>query len=337
MGFFDEVSEKFNQGKDSVSRTMSGSKIKSQISDVNKRRQQLAAQLGASLYDVTRDDPTMRAGRESLYDGIAACDAERAQLQAQLASIEAARVDATVLVCPRCHSHVMAGDRFCSGCGLPIEEVLAANPQATAARQQGAQGPVSAPGMATCPQCGTPTQPGDLFCMNCGFRLQPFSGAEVLAAEAPVAEASQPPLGQASVTQRPMPPAAATSPTEPWSVQPAQAESEPEPTQATLLSPVSSASATSEAVTAPEDPHEEELEPTSAPAVEGAGVEAPSESPADSESQPHDDADTVDPAGAAPEPSAYTCPRCGTRVDATSRFCGGCGLPIDQVRAGSAE
>lgn len=81
-----------------------------------KRRQALAAQLGASLYDATKDDPTFRAGREAIYDGIAAIDAERAGYQAEIDRIEAeAQAAAVRYTCPFCGSSVAVSDLFCSG------------------------------------------------------------------------------------------------------------------------------------------------------------------------------------------------------------------------------
>lgn len=63
-----------------ANRTGNTIKLKAQMSEAMKRRQTLAAQLGASLYEATKDDPELRAGREAIYDGIAAIDAERARL-----------------------------------------------------------------------------------------------------------------------------------------------------------------------------------------------------------------------------------------------------------------
>ena len=88
MGFFDDIQASMNRGMASAGRAVDTQKIKMQMNDAAKRRQALAAQLGASLYDVTKDTPEFRLGREPLYDGIAAVDAERASLQAQLDELE---------------------------------------------------------------------------------------------------------------------------------------------------------------------------------------------------------------------------------------------------------
>ncbi|MEE1373696.1 MAG: zinc ribbon domain-containing protein [Parolsenella sp.] len=172
MGFLDSLQSSVNSATAAASRATSTLKLKSQMSEALKRRQGYAAQLGASLYEATKDNPELRAGREALFDGIAACDAERAQLQAQIDQIEAeaaaAEAAASYYVCPFCHSRVGATDLFCMGCGKPMAEI-----QAALAQQQVAAAPAPQPQAAgaTCPQCGAPVNPGDAFCMSCGCKL----------------------------------------------------------------------------------------------------------------------------------------------------------------------
>lgn len=169
MGFLDNVQSTFNRGVAAAGRTTDTVRLKAQMADALKRRQNLAAQLGASLYDLTRDDPTFRAGREALYDGIAAVDAERAQIQSELDRIEreaqAAQSAATSVSCPFCGAQLSATDVFCSGCGKPMTEIEAAR---SAAQQPAPAVSVDGP---TCPACGSPMNVGDLFCMNCGHKL----------------------------------------------------------------------------------------------------------------------------------------------------------------------
>lgn len=129
MGFLDDIQSSFNRGMAATSRATSSVKLKAQMADALHRRQQLAAQLGASLYEATKDNPEFTAGREALYDGIAACDAERARYQEQIDQIEAeaseaAQIEAS-LTCPFCGARVGVGDLFCSGCGKPLDEVKA--------------------------------------------------------------------------------------------------------------------------------------------------------------------------------------------------------------------
>ena len=172
MGFLDSLQSSVNRGMAATGRATSTMKLKAQMSEALKRRQALAAQLGASLYDVTKDDANLRAGREALYDGIAACDAERAQCQAEIERLEAESAAATAAnsyyVCPFCGSHVVTTDLFCSGCGKPMAEITAA----LSAQQQAPAAPVApVSGAAACPQCGAPVNAGDVFCMSCGYNL----------------------------------------------------------------------------------------------------------------------------------------------------------------------
>ena len=67
--------------------TTETTKLKIEMNDLLKQRQSLAAQLGASLYEITRDDPAMTEGREALYSGIAQLDERRAKLEEQIAEI----------------------------------------------------------------------------------------------------------------------------------------------------------------------------------------------------------------------------------------------------------
>ena len=170
MGFFDDIQASMNRGMASAGRAVDTQKIKVQMNDAAKRRQALAAQLGASLYDATKDSPEFRSGREPLYDGIAAVDAERASLQAQLDELErqaqqAAQAAAT-FACPFCGVRMGMNDLFCAGCGKPIAEIK----DAFAAQQQ-AEAPAASATASACPACGAPIAEGDAFCMSCGQKL----------------------------------------------------------------------------------------------------------------------------------------------------------------------
>ncbi len=177
MGFLDDVQASVNRGIDGASRGVETMKLNSQMGDALARREKLAAKLGSSLYDVTKDDAAFRDGRGELYDGIAAIDAECAEIQAKLDEIEreaaeAARAAAGI-DCPFCHTHMESADRFCSGCGKPRAEVEAAIAEAAQAPAQddgAADGPESSE-TPVCPACGFPVNEGDLFCMSCGTKL----------------------------------------------------------------------------------------------------------------------------------------------------------------------
>lgn len=189
MGFLDSVSATFNKSADAASRTAKTLKLRGQIAETTKRRQSLAAQLGASLYEFTKDDPAFRAGREEIYDGIAACDEERAACQAEIDEIEAAAAAASesarMIECTNCHARVAAGDRFCSGCGKPVEEIK----EELHAAQESAENLSPEEAGAVCSSCGASVAADNLFCTSCGARIEPTQKAEILNVE-PVEEAS---------------------------------------------------------------------------------------------------------------------------------------------------
>lgn len=163
MGFFDDVQSLANRGMASANRTASSAKLKMQQGDLMKQRKELASQLGASLYEATKNDPQLRQGRESVYDGIAAIDEQRAQIEAQIAQIEqeaqAQAQAALTYTCPTCGGSVRQSDSFCAGCGTPVAQIIeAAQAEAAAASAAGPH----------CVHCGAPISEGDVFCMSCG-------------------------------------------------------------------------------------------------------------------------------------------------------------------------
>lgn len=168
MGFLDNITSTVNRGTESAGRTAERIKLKNQINEINKRRQQLAGQLGASLYDATKDMPEFRSDREALYDGIASCDAERIECQRKIdeldAMAQAATVAATSYRCVVCGATFAGDDLFCSGCGTPVAQA-----RGTSA--------VSATGIA-CTSCGAAMNEGDIFCMSCGAKAEPSTPAE---------------------------------------------------------------------------------------------------------------------------------------------------------------
>lgn len=239
MGFFNNVSNSFNRGVSTVSRSGKTAQLNMQLNELMKQRQGLAAQLGASLYDATKNDPRFTAGREGLYGGIASIDAQRANIEAQIGQLRADQAAQTAASqtyrCPSCGSTVAATDLFCSGCGLPIAQVIAGQPRYMnpASAQQQSYSPVpfqqqpvygaassfspSTPAATgrVCPNCGAPMGEDDLFCMNCGTRV-PVKDSEAPAVPdaapsvpafdaAPQVAASAEPVTSAEIPPKPTP------------------------------------------------------------------------------------------------------------------------------------
>ena len=263
MGFLDSLQSSVNRGMAATGRATSTMKLKAQMSEALKRRQALAAQLGASLYDVTKDDANLRAGREALYDGIAACDAERAQCQVEIERLEAESAAATAAnsyyVCPFCGSHVVTTDLFCSGCGKPMAEITAA----LSAQQQAPAAPVAHVSGAACPQCGAPVNAGDVFCMSCGYNLAAAPAPAAVAASDP--EPAVAPVPEPAVAPAPEPADEVASP---------EVAPMPEPLDAVASEPVVEAEAI-ETVVAPAPASVTEPAPEPIPAAAPAANVCP--------------------------------------------------------------
>jgi len=163
MGLMDNITSAVNRGTAAAGRETEKIRLKARMNELTKQRQGLAAQLGASLYEATRGgDAVLRSGREALYDGIAACDAEKAECQRQIDALDAQAAAsaqaAGTFSCAVCGARMGGTDLFCSGCGTPADK---ARPVA-----------VAAPSGRACAKCGAPLGEGDLFCMSCGARVE---------------------------------------------------------------------------------------------------------------------------------------------------------------------
>ncbi|MDO4796424.1 MAG: zinc ribbon domain-containing protein [Coriobacteriales bacterium] len=67
--------------------------LRERIEELSRIRTGFAAHLGASLYQATKDNPDLRWGRESLYDGIATCDSERERMLRRIEELTSAAGD----------------------------------------------------------------------------------------------------------------------------------------------------------------------------------------------------------------------------------------------------
>ncbi len=98
--------------------------------------------------------------------------------------------------CPQCGTLIAPGKKFCTTCGQPLHpEAIAATVPFTPPIAPGAPPvadaplPVQPPTFSgICPDCGTPAQPDQTFCTNCGCVLQPADPLHV----APTASSNPP-------------------------------------------------------------------------------------------------------------------------------------------------
>ncbi len=338
MGFLDNVSSGFNRGVGAVNRSTKAASIRRQITDVAAKRQGLAAQLGASLYEATKNDPSFVAGREKLYEGIEALDNQRKLLEQQIAEIENEAAGDMVLRCHVCGTAVNASDSFCTGCGTPLAQIRAAH--GIAYVQQPAVSPgigvagEQAPAMANaamrpCPACGKSVSVEDVFCIHCGSRLDAPSAAVDRTTEH-VEEIVAQPEPSVEEPQREYPPRQMSD----GGMQPDAAEAQPE---AVELQPEAESFSTQELVL-PVDGELGESEASDSQhvridAVEARdGEEAPDREEA-SDEEGASDREDASAAGAQSPSKPKICPVCGAVLEDGFHFCGVCGSKVEQAAA----
>ena len=137
MGILDDLSSAFSKAQAGATRFADSASLKFKLGEADRKRRDYMAQLGESLYGMVCGDPALRVGREDILAGIAQCEADKAQAQAELDRIakEAAEAKAATLVCPNCGSALAPGAAFCSTCGLRVQAPEQAAPQQPAYTQ----------------------------------------------------------------------------------------------------------------------------------------------------------------------------------------------------------
>ncbi|MCL1879575.1 MAG: zinc ribbon domain-containing protein [Actinomycetia bacterium] len=173
MGILDNIQSGLNRGVDSAGRATRKIQLNARLKEVDRRRDELLAQLGASLFQEARNTPALYDPRESLFRSIDEQDSERNTLLAEIDSIDkqtqASTMAKTMTTCPSCGKSVSVGDAFCTGCGFKLDDGSADSSDSAAPQR-------------FCISCGTPMVPDMKFCMNCGTQ-QP---EEVCAVTAPI-------------------------------------------------------------------------------------------------------------------------------------------------------
>ena len=155
--------------------TLSESEIRGRLNELARIRQGFATHLGSSLYEITKDNDDFRWGRESLYDGIAACDAERKRLLELMKHDEPASPSEVPAPMEEAREEPQEVAQ------VESQEVAQVEPQEVA--QEVAQELTGedtpddtlsddVPAAMTCPVCGCPTDPSYRFCMECGAKLK---------------------------------------------------------------------------------------------------------------------------------------------------------------------
>lgn len=324
MKLFDNLSAAFGRGGNSAPEPSAEPEettgLDAQLNELLAQRQRLLAQLGASLYEATKNDPAFTTGREAVYAGIARVDAQRAQIRDEIARREAEKVAAAAAAdgsrtvrCPSCGTAVPVAYQFCFACGKPMNPPAADAGAPRTASPLAAVSPKAGPLPMVCATCGMPMNMGDLFCMNCGTRV---SGQV----------ASAPAAGSARAVRQPLRQGNGGFASEP------QAAAEPGDEQATAIS----RPAEDTAVQVAADPELASPEIDVLPAAlenvltygyETTTAQGETEEPAGEAAR-----DTQDGTGSSSQPLPVEqqgiCPNCGRPTEASDRFCMYCGHKI---------
>lgn len=124
MGIWDNVSTMLDKGADAAGRFANATNLKFRLGEEQRKRRDLAAELGESLYETVAANPSLAAGRERILADMAACDAEIARIKEEVDRIarenEALKAEAVSYSCPVCGSTLARNARFCSTCGTPL-------------------------------------------------------------------------------------------------------------------------------------------------------------------------------------------------------------------------
>ncbi|MDO4443168.1 MAG: zinc ribbon domain-containing protein [Slackia sp.] len=150
MGIWDNISGALNKGMEGAGRFADATSLKFKLGEAERKRRDLAADLGESLYASVENGTELPAECERIISDMRSVDAEISQLKADMERIahesEVAKAASVSYCCPNCGATLSSGARFCHACGAPT--AVAAAPCAVASdeeRQVRPDGPACAP------------------------------------------------------------------------------------------------------------------------------------------------------------------------------------------------
>ena len=130
------------------------------LASYEKSEREALAELGRALLPLAPRLELGDANRQLLaaaQEASDACASQRKQIaEAERALEELKQSNRQGLrLCPKCHTEILPGDAFCTGCGSKVADLVF---------------PENAAG--TCPQCKSPVKPDMKFCPACGAPLR---------------------------------------------------------------------------------------------------------------------------------------------------------------------
>lgn len=167
--------------------------LRERVEELSRIRQGYAVQLGSSLFEATKNDPDLRWGRESLYDGIADCDSEREAILVRIASLQnsaevvpegvpvdieegmveedAVPVEPDVIVDESIVREELKDASPEDTTSIPLDQTVIRPLVHAPLADVPPASDSNTPSEPTCPQCGAVVSATDKFCMNCGASL----------------------------------------------------------------------------------------------------------------------------------------------------------------------
>ena len=130
MGIWDNISGALNKGVEGAGRFADATSLKFRLGEVERKRRDLAGDLGEKLYEAVSSDAGLPEGCEDIVAAMKSCDSEIAQIKAEIESIarktEASKAASVTYSCPSCGATLSQGARFCHVCGTQLAPVQAA-------------------------------------------------------------------------------------------------------------------------------------------------------------------------------------------------------------------
>lgn len=131
MGIWDNISDALNKGVEGAGRFADATSLKFRLGEVERKRRDLAGDLGEKLYEAVSSEAGLPEGCEDIVAAMKACDSEIAQIKAEIENVarktEASKAASVTYSCPSCGATLSPqGARFCHVCGTQLAPVQAA-------------------------------------------------------------------------------------------------------------------------------------------------------------------------------------------------------------------
>ncbi len=163
MGLLDDLSNMANKGIAESQKMIEVGKLKNQLGQLSKNRDEVFLVVGRMAYDMNRQEPLGIAQFDDLFANIAGLDTQMAGLQNSIDELQRPVVVAGE-ACAQCGVVNPPGATFCVSCGAAITK---------------------APAGPACANCGASIPDAATFCVKCGAKVEPAEQPATADAPAP--------------------------------------------------------------------------------------------------------------------------------------------------------